>query len=57
MKNVPLARIILIPLGLTAGSSATDAVIPKKIYKSVMFILIISNQEIRDWVLLKDWVY
>ena len=32
MKNVlkPLAKSVLIPLGLTAAASATDAAIPKK---------------------------
>ena len=32
MKNVltPIAKIVLIPLGLTAATSATDAAIQKK---------------------------
>ena len=36
MKNVirPLAKSVLIPLGLTAAAAATDATIQKKIYGS-----------------------
>ena len=36
MKNVfkPLAKSILIPLGITAAASATDAAIQKKIFVS-----------------------
>ena len=36
MKNVltPLAKSVLIPLGLTAAASATEAAFPKKIYGS-----------------------
>ena len=47
MKNLltPLAKSILIPLGLTAAAAATDAVIQKKI-GSGMTALIISNEEI-----------
>ena len=46
MKNVikPLAKIVLIPLGLTSSASATDTGIHKKILGSV----IISNDEIHD---------
>ena len=55
MKNVlkPLAKSILIPLGLTAAASARDAAIHKKMFgldcpldlASYMFTLIISNAE------------
>ena len=50
MKNVikPLAKIVLIPLGLTAEASATDAGIHKKILGSVTATLIISNNEMED---------
>ena len=49
MKNVlnPLAKSILIPLGLTAVS-ATDAAIHKKMLGSGFTTLIISNEEIND---------
>ena len=63
MKNVikPLAKIILIPLGLTAAASAADAGIHKKILGSGRrhssssashnnTVLIISNDEIQDIV-------
>ena len=47
IKNVlkPLAKNILIPLGLTAATAATDAAIQKKIFWSDMTALIISNEE------------
>ena len=60
MKNVhvikPLAKRVLIPLGLTAAASATDAVIYKKMcgsgrpsdLASCMATLIISNEEMND---------
>ena len=50
MKNVvkPLAKSVLIPLGLTAAASTTDAAIQKKIFGSVMTALIISNEEMID---------
>ena len=54
MKNVikPLAKSVLIPLGLTAAVSATDAGIHKKILGSGSdnnnTILIISNDEMND---------
>ena len=50
MKNVlkPLAKSVLIPLGLTAAASATDAAIQKEIYGLGMTTLIISNEEIND---------
>ena len=46
MKNVlkPLAKSVLIPLGLTEASSETDATIYyKKMFGSGMTTLIISN--------------
>ena len=50
MKNVlkPLAKSILIPLGLTAAASAADAAIHKKIFGSGITTLIISNEEMND---------
>ena len=50
MKNLlkPLAKSLLIPLGLTAAASATDAVIHKKIFGSGITTLIISNKEMND---------
>ena len=50
MKNVllSLAKIGLIPLGLTAVASDTDAGNQKKIYKSAMTTLISSNEEMED---------
>ena len=46
----PLAKSVLIPLGLTAVASATDAAIQKKIFGSGMTTLIISNEEMNDIV-------
>ena len=50
MKNVikPLAKSVLIPLGLTAAASAADAGIHKKILGSGTTTLIISNDEMKD---------
>ena len=50
IKNVikPLAKIFLIPLGLTVAASAADAGIHKKILGSGNTTLIISNDEIND---------
>ena len=50
MKNVnkPLAKSVLIPLGLTAAASAADAGIRKKFLGSGTTTLIISNDEIED---------
>ena len=42
----PLAKSVLIPLGLTAAASATDAAIHKKMFGSGNTTLIISNEEI-----------
>ena len=50
IKNVikPLAKSVLIPLGLTAAASAADAGIHKKILGSGNTTLIISNNGIED---------
>ena len=50
IKNVikPLAKSVLVPLGLTAAASAADAGIHKKILGSGNTILIISNEEMSD---------
>ena len=47
IKNVlkPSAKSVLITLRLTAGASATDAAIQKKIFGSVITTLIISMEE------------
>ena len=53
MKNVitPLAKNVLIPLGLTAAASAADAEIHKKILGSGNnTTLIISNKDIEDLI-------
>ena len=52
IKNVikPLAKSVLIPLGLTAAASAADAGIHKKILGSGNTTLIISNEEMNDIV-------
>ena len=49
MKNVHklLLKSVLISLRLTSASSATVIAIQKKIYRSGMATLIISNEEIR----------
>ena len=50
MKNVikPLAKSVLIPLGLTAAASAADAGIHEKILGSVNITPIIPNDEMED---------
>ena len=50
MKNAlrPLAKSVLIPLGLTTAASATDAEIHKKIIGSGTATLIISNDAMKD---------
>ena len=52
MKSVitPLAKSVLIPLGLTAAASAADAGIHKKILGSGNTTLIISNKDIDDLI-------
>ena len=44
----PLAKSVLIPLGLTAAASATDAAIHNKMFRSGNMTLIISNEEMND---------
>ena len=48
--NVPklLAKSVLIPLGLTAAASSTDAAIHKQMFGSGTTTLIISNEEMND---------
>ena len=50
MKSVltPLAKSILLPFGLSAAMSATDATIPKKNHGSGITALIISNEEMEE---------
>ena len=50
MKNVlkPLAKRVLIPLGLTVAASATDAAIHKKMFGSGNTTLKIPNEEMND---------
>ena len=59
MKNVlkPLAKSVLIPLGLPTAASATDAVIHKKMIGSGTTTLIISNEEMNEINLLNNLVY
>ena len=47
MKNVlkPLPKSVLIPLGLTATASATDATIHKKMFRSGVTTSTVSNEE------------
>ena len=44
----PLAKSILIPLGLMGAASAKDAVIHKKMFRSGFTTLIISNEDMND---------
>ena len=56
----PLAKSVLIPLGLTAVASATDAAIHKKMFGSGNTTLIISNEkmnEILKIVILSKWLW
>ena len=46
---VPLTKNILAPLGTTAGASAIDAGIRKKICGSGTTALMISNEEMNDF--------
>ena len=50
MKNVlkPLAKNVLITLGLKATASATDVAINRKFFGSGMTTLIIPNEEMND---------
>ena len=44
----PLARSVLVPLGLMALASATDAAIQKKIFGSATTTLAFSNEDLND---------
>ena len=44
----PLAKSVLIPLGLTAAASATDAAVRKTLFGFGNTTLIISNEEMND---------
>ena len=44
----PLAKNVLIPLGLTTAAAATDAAIHKKMFGSGNTTLIVSNEEIKN---------
>ena len=59
IKNVikPLAKSVLIPLGLTAAASAADVGIHKKILGSGNTTLIISNNETEDIKIIKSLKY
>ena len=50
IKNLltPLTKGVMIPLGLTAAASATDAAIQKKIYRQGTTALVISNDKMKD---------
>ena len=50
MKRVltPLAKSVLLLLGLSAGMSVADAAIQKKIYGSGTIAVVISNEEMKD---------
>ena len=50
IRNVlePLAKSVLVPLGLTASTSATDAAVCMKMFGSGTTILIISNEVMND---------
>ena len=50
IRNVlePLAKSVLVPLGLTASTSATDAAVYRKMFGSGTTILIISNEVMND---------
>ena len=45
---IPLAKNVLIPLGITAAASKIDAGIQKKIHNSGTKLLIISNKEMSE---------
>ena len=44
----PLAKSVLIPLGLKAAASVKDEAIHKKMFRSCTTTLIISNEEVND---------
>ena len=54
MKNAikPLAKSVLIPLGITAAASAADAGMHKNILGSGTTTLIISNDEMKDIIII-----
>ena len=54
VKNAikPLAKSVLIPLGITAAASAADAGIHKNILGSGTTTLIISNDEMKDIIII-----
>ena len=52
----PLAKSVLIPLGLTAAAAATDAAIHKNMFGLGMIKLIISNEEINDIIKIVKWL-
>ena len=49
----PLSKSVLIPLGLTAAASGTDAAIHKKMFQSGNTTLIISTEEMNDIMTVK----
>ena len=49
-KLTAVTKSVLIPLGLIAAASATDATIRKKMYGSEMNTLVISNTDVEDIV-------
>ena len=52
----PLAKTVLILLGLLAASSATDAAVHKKMFGSGATALIISNENMNDTITtVKSW--
>ena len=53
----PLAKSVLIPLGLTDAASATDAVIHKKIFGSWRTALTISNNELNDTMKIVKYIH
>ena len=48
IANAPLAKSVLIPLGLTAAASATDTVIHQNVFGSGTMTLIISNEKMNN---------
>ena len=58
MKSVltPLAKSVLLPLGLSAGMSVADAAIQKNIYGSGTTALIISNKKMEDIMRIVKWL-
>ena len=53
----PVAKSVLIPLGLTAASSAADAVIQKKIHTSGTTTLVILNEEVNGKMKIRGFKY